>query len=326
MSERLTLKSFEGERPQEVLWYRGQIIGTEGSFSYLIGKEGTGKSYVLSCMAAAVLRQGDVLCFSGAMPYGKSKVLFVDTEQTKFYEENVYRRILSLAGRGEDEDDENLLYIEAADLTDEQLCEEIKKLLKEEPKIGYIIIDNAGDLVEDINNITETKKNARKWLPSLCRQHGVHATVVMHENRSDRNGQGWQGSYLKKGCESAMRVAREEKDNFSTITFKEGKLRGGEKPLDFDFYISPEDLPVEGKGDVSKGEEILPRELHLQAVNIAFSQGPIPSYKELTKKLQASYAAAGAPTSRRKIEKIITFLRREKYFSYDGGKYFIPPF
>ena len=326
MSERLTLKSFEGERPQEVLWYRGQIIGTEGSFSYLIGKEGSGKSYVLSCMAAAVLRQGDVLCFSGAMPYGKSKVLFVDTEQSKFYEENVYRRILTLEGRKEDEDDENLLYIEATDATDEKLREEIEKRLQEEPKIGYIIIDNAGDLVEDINNITETKENARNWLPSLCRHHGVHATVVMHENKSDHNGQGWQGSYLKKGCEAAMRVERENNDNFSTITFKEGKLRGGEKPTDFDFYISNEDLPVEGKGEVGKSEEILPRDIHLRAVNGAFSMGPIHSYKDLQKKLLSSYAEVGAPTTRRKIEKRITFLRQEKYFSYDEGKYFLPPF
>lgn len=326
MSTRLTLKSFEGERPQEVLWFRGQIIGTEGSFSYLIGKEGAGKSYVLSCMAAAVLREGDVLCFSGAMPYGKSKVLFVDTEQSKFYEENVYRRILTLAGRREDEDDENLLYIEAADLTDAQLCEEITEQLRQEPRIGYIIIDNAGDLVEDVNNIAETKENARKWLPSLCRQHGVHATVVMHENKSDHNGQGWQGSYLKKGCEAAMRVEREKNDNFSTITFKEGKLRGGEKPKDFEFYINSEDLPIEGKGEERKSDENIPKETHVEAVNIAFADGPISSYKNLLKKFLWSYSEVGAPTTRRKIEKRITFLRQENYISYDRGKYFLPPF
>lgn len=321
---RLTLESFKEEHPQEVLWFNGHVIGTQGSYTYIVGREGTGKSYIASCMAAAVIRQGDTLCFSGWLPEGKAKVLLVDTEQSRYYEEDVYRRILQMLGYKEGEDCPLLVYEEAYKFSDEKLCQRIEEILKNEKDIGYVIIDNAGDLVEDVNSIPETRKTVREWLPRLCHDYGIHATVLMHENKSDHNGQGWQGSYFKKGCEAMFRVCREEKDNFSTVTFNNGKKRGSERPKEFYFFIDADGIPTPGKGDeVAEQCENISQTQHIEVVNIAFSGGAIFGYRALVEKISEAYQKVGLGASRKRIERRIVFLRQEKYIHYDRGHFFI---
>ena len=70
------------EQAPEILKVRGSVIGTLGNFSASIGKAKSKKTFNVSAIVAAALKNGTVLNYTAELPENKRKILYVDTEQS----------------------------------------------------------------------------------------------------------------------------------------------------------------------------------------------------------------------------------------------------
>ena len=95
-ASRLSL-SGKYEKAPEILSVKGSVIGTLGNFSASIGKAKSKKTFNVSAIVAAALKNGTVLRYAAELPEAKRKVLYVDTEQSPHHCLNVMERIMRMA-------------------------------------------------------------------------------------------------------------------------------------------------------------------------------------------------------------------------------------
>lgn len=86
------------EKAPEILKANGTVVGTLGNFSASIGKAKSKKTFNVSAIVAAALKNGTVLLYSAELPKDKQKILYVDTEQSPYHCLKVMERILRMAG------------------------------------------------------------------------------------------------------------------------------------------------------------------------------------------------------------------------------------
>ncbi len=81
------------EKAPEILKVHDSVIGTLGNFSASIGKAKSKKTFNVSAIVAAALKNGTVLRYVAELPEDKRKVLYVDTEQSPYHCLKVMKRI-----------------------------------------------------------------------------------------------------------------------------------------------------------------------------------------------------------------------------------------
>ena len=123
--------------PPEILWVNGSTIGTLGNFSASTGKAKSKKTFNISTIVAAALTNDEVLHYSACLPSNKRKILYVDTEQSKYHCHKVMERILRLAGLPTDQDRDDFVFI----VLREQTPDMRKRI------IGYMLENMQGDLL-----------------------------------------------------------------------------------------------------------------------------------------------------------------------------------
>ena len=99
------------EKAPEILKANGTVVGTLGNFSASIGKAKSKKTFNVSAIVAAALKNGTVLLYSAELPKDKRKILYVDTEQSPYHCLKVMERILRMAGLPTDRDSEHLEFL-----------------------------------------------------------------------------------------------------------------------------------------------------------------------------------------------------------------------
>ena len=84
--------------PPVILRVDDSVIGTLGNFSASTGKAKSKKTFNVCAIVAAAMTGGTVLNYSASLPPERRRVLYVDTEQSRFHCKRVLCRILRLAG------------------------------------------------------------------------------------------------------------------------------------------------------------------------------------------------------------------------------------
>jgi hypothetical protein len=84
--------------PPQILWVGDCTIATFGNFSASTGKAKSKKTFNITAMVAAAVNNSTVLKYRASLPDGKRKILYFDTEQSRFHCHNVIERIYRLAG------------------------------------------------------------------------------------------------------------------------------------------------------------------------------------------------------------------------------------
>ena len=98
------------QTPPQIIWVDNSTIATLGSFSASTGKAKSRKTFNVSALVAASLANGKVLQYTAKLPDDKRKILYVDTEQSRFHCHSVMQRILRLAGLPDNMNSENLVF------------------------------------------------------------------------------------------------------------------------------------------------------------------------------------------------------------------------
>lgn len=144
------------EKAPEILKVRGSVIGTLGNFSASIGKAKSKKTFNVSAIVAAALKNGTVLSYTAELPENKRKILYVDTEQSTYHCAKVAKRILRMAGLPADRNHEDLEFLVLRKYTPEERIAIVREAIYRTENIGLVVIDGIRDMVHDINNPGES--------------------------------------------------------------------------------------------------------------------------------------------------------------------------
>ena len=126
------------ETPPQIIWIDNSTIATLGNFSASTGKAKSKKTFNVSALVAASLAGKQVLNYRAHLPEGKQRILYVDTEQSRFHCRSVLERILRLAGLPTTTDPENLDFFCLREYSPSVRIEVIDYALRQQKGYGLV--------------------------------------------------------------------------------------------------------------------------------------------------------------------------------------------
>lgn len=324
-ASRLTLTGEYVTAP-EILCVHGSPIGTLGNFSASIGKAKSKKTFNVSAIVAAALKNGTVLQYDAELPENKQKILYVDTEQSPYHCQKVMRRIVRMAGFPLNEEPKNLEFLSLRRHTPEIRIAIVEKAIYETEGLGLVIIDGIRDMVYDINSPSESTKIISK-LMQWTDERQIHIHTILHQNKADENARGHIGTELNNKAETVLEVAKDKFDN-NISTVQAVHIRA----MDFQpfaFRINDDALP-ELVGDYvfdekkSKSQHFsyseLKEEQHRQALEATFPEAESYGYNDLMDALKRGYSSIGREYGENKLGKLKKFLENKRMIIKDAAR------
>ena len=233
-------------------------LGTAGNISLVQGKAKSRKSYFVSALAAAAIRQGynESLLKSGVV---KGTVLYFDTEQGDYHAQKVNQRVLHLAGIPVEQGQEFLKFfaLRRADTNADRLAI-IEYVLNKVEGVSLCIIDGIVDIASGVNEEPEAIALVAR-LMKISAEKNLHLITVLHENKHDKSAKGHLGSYLVQKSETVYGVSKSE-DGFTT--YIEGLYTRNSNFPDLELSIDGREVNIAVKEmDGPAGKEWAPDEL-----------------------------------------------------------------
>ena len=299
-ASRLSLSKIYEKAP-EILKVQGSVIGTLGNFSASIGKAKSKKTFNVSAIVAAALKNGTVLRYVAELPEDKRKILYVDTEQSHYHCLKVMKRILRLAGLPDDRDNEHLEFLALRKYTPEQR-------------------NSPGESTRIISKLMQ-------WTDD--RQ--IHIHTILHQNKGDENARGHIGTELNNKAETVLLVEK-DKSNGDISNVSAMHIRA----MDFEpfaFRINDNALPelIEGYRPEAKKpgrpeeEKFDPyrhitEQQHRIALEAAFGLKEEYGYKDLETALVKAYMSVGVKLNHQKAVSLIIMLRNKRMIVQENGR------
>ena len=310
---------------------QGSVIGTLGNFSASIGKAKSKKTFNVSAIVAAALKNGTVLNYTAELPENKRKILYVDTEQSTYHCEIVARRSLRMAGLPTDSNHENLEFLVLRKYTPEERIAIVREAIYRTENVGLVVIDGIRDMVYDINssqrvhegNLPADDMDGGKEYPHshhTASEQGGRACKGAHRNRAQQ--QGGNGAASRKGREEPRCKHSQNRtyqgSGLRAICFPH--QRGG-------IARTAGGLPVQGQGSRQKGIEgsstpyrDITEQQHRIALEAAFTLKDEYGYKELEGALREAYASVGVRLSDHRLRDLITVLKNKRMIVQENGR------
>lgn len=195
------------ETPPQIIWIDNSTIATLGNFSASTGKAKSKKTFNVSALVAASLAGKQVLNYRAHLPEGKQRILYVDTEQSRFHCRSVLERILRLAGLPTTTDPENLDFFCLREYSPSVRIEVIDYALRQQKGYGLVIIDGIRDLMLDINNAGESVEVINRMMEWSSR-YDLHIHCVLHLNKGDNNVRGHIGTEMSNKAETVLVISK----------------------------------------------------------------------------------------------------------------------
>lgn len=238
--------------PKDVIYMtiRGEVIAPASSYVVFSGLPKQGKSVFVSATIASWLKRAPVFNIQLRLPDMMNKVVLFDTEQS---ENNFYKGIENIKRLSTLEDVTPLL--EAYRLRGfgaTKIKEIIEAYIKVNPNCKCCVIDGLLDLIDNFNDVTESKHLA-DWLKRITEEYNVFVIVVIHLGKKDSNTLGHVGSMADRYANSTLKVEKNNKDKtieltpvflrsageFDTISLKYFDTIGGFAEVDTEQPVQP---------------------------------------------------------------------------------------
>lgn len=314
------------EKAPEILKVHGSVIGTLGNFSASIGKAKSKKTFNVSAIVAAALKNGTVLRYVAELPEDKRKILYVDTEQSPYHCLKVMKRILRMAGLPDDRDNEHLEFLALRKYTPEQRIRIVEQAIYNTPDIALVIIDGIRDMVYDINSPGESTRIISK-LMQWTDDRQIHIHTILHQNKGDENARGHIGTELNNKAETVLQITKSQQDgNISEV--KAMHIRDREFDP-FAFRINDNALPEivddyvfqQPKQDRNFPLTELTEQQHREALENGFGKQVVQGYSNVIAALKQGYASIGYERGRNVLVSLNKFLVNKRMIVKEGKGY-----
>ena len=287
--------------PPVALFIQEQPACTLGNFSASIGKPKGRKTFNVSAMVAAALTGGKVLEYQGNLPEGKRRVIYFDTEQSRYHAYNVLRRVARMSGLTNAEVKQQMEFFALRPYAVEMRIAMMEYVISHSEGIGLVVIDGIRDMVCDINNpreSTEVVSHLMRWTD----KYDLHLHVVIHQNKGDDNARGHIGTEINNKSETVIKV---EIDRTNEMVSTVEAVYTRDKPFEkFAFEINNQGFPSLLEGYQPPSEEKgagawspysdIPESVHRQALRMAFpTDDTLLKRGEMEARLPECYAESG---------------------------------
>ena len=316
--------------PPQVLWVGDCTIATFGNFSASTGKAKSKKTFNISAMVAAAMKNDTVLNYRASLPEGKRKIFYFDTEQSRYHCHNVLERILKLAGQPTDMDNNLLTFIGLREFTPSLRIGLIDYALRKSSGYGLVIIDGLRDLMYDINNAKEAT-DVMTMLMAWTSTYNLHIHCVLHLNKNDNNTRGHIGTELENKAETVLVISK-NKQNTGISEVRPMHMRDKEFSS-FAFHIDDNALPVledDYQVTVVKTKEkpsltTLPESVHKEVLGEIFQSGAPTSYEELVERIHLTYSKHGHERGINDVKKLLSKLKQNGIITWSKSGYTYQP-
>ena len=275
--------------PPEIITCGGATIATLGNFSASVGKPKSKKTFNVSAIVAAAISGKEILGYKAHLPENKKKILYIDTEQSKYHCHKVLERILKLANHI------------------------ITLALRGDSRYGLVVIDGVRDLLRDINNPSEALdiiNDLMRWSSF----YDLHIHTVLHLNKGDDNTRGHIGSELNNKAETVLQITKNIDD--SNMSEVKAMFIRDKEFAPFAFRIDNNGLPgyVEGyKAELARRDKKmhfsrLTEEQHREAIESVVGDNAPLGYSKMINLLMDGYSNIGYSRGRNTIISLLRYL------------------
>lgn len=206
--------------PTPALTVGGEIFGTLGNFSMVIGKAKSRKTFLMTLIMTACVgfkhkkkMFGGMHLIQGVLPPGKRRVVFVDTEQGAYHVGLVGNRVKDLSDSAAHDIFD--AYATRKFSTDERL-QIIEEIIEDFPDLGMLIIDGVRDIITSINDEEQATFIANKLL-KWTEVNQIHIITVLHQNKNDTNARGHVGTELMNKAETTVSVDHKKAEDITVV-------------------------------------------------------------------------------------------------------------
>ena len=316
--------------PPEIAWEirddnseEFNILGTHGNFSLVKGKAKSKKSFFINMAIAAAVGKGLLQNkLRSLLKDNFNKVLYFDTEQSKYHVQKAVKRICTQIGVGIPS---NLNTYGLRKSSPSERLKLVEYAIENTPNLGFVVIDGIRDLITSINDEAEASNiasNLLKW----TEEYNIHIVVVLHENPGSDKARGHIGTELMNKAETVIALQVDKYDeNVSTVTA--GFCRNKSfKP--FAFEITDDGLPkiiedyvIQSKS--KKGFDVLTLDPidKFQILKEVFENGEGFQYSELVTQIRIVLDKKYQGTKGKgenKIKEVITTAKKDEWLIQSG--------
>jgi hypothetical protein len=192
-----------------------KTILTYGSLMVLTGKPKARKTTFLHAFLAAGLLKDSIWNIRVSLTETQPEICLIDTEQSYFDLFQSLKRLAAIVRRPlADIQNFSVYTARAGDVAD--ICQLIEQILTHNPKIGLLAIDGLLDLVNDINDVRESK-TAITFIKKICDKYNVAIIGIIHQNKGTNFSLGHLGAFASRFAQSEFSITKSEDDNTSKL-------------------------------------------------------------------------------------------------------------
>lgn len=302
----------------------GQIPSfTLGNFSLIIGKAKSKKTFLVGVLAAAAVKGDKVIdIVEGSLPEGKHKVLYFDTEQSKYHGTKSVKRIADLSGI---QSPQQLQAYGLRKFNPKTRLELIRYSIYSTSEVGLVVIDGGRDLlslgINDERSATTVTSEFLRW----TEEKQVHIVVVLHQNKNDLNARGHFGTECVNKAETTVSVTQYGGDqNISVVECEYSRDIPFRR---FAFRINDEGLPElviqselsRHRTKVTKVDQVS-IEFHKDIIRSTLSNNAEYQYEALWRAIKASFEGNGYNIGNGSSKKFVTYYREQGWVIFNSRR------
>lgn len=228
-----------------------RMVMTRENISCVTAQAKVGKTFLIKLIVSAILKRGVFQNrLLSELPLGRDKILYIDTEQSKFHVKLGLSQIKEMLGK-ENEKELNRIEVYQFDAVSTiQRLEFVKWLIYNE-KPDFVVLDGISDLALDTNNLKEADElvtNLRIW----ATENNCHICNVIHQNPNDiqTKMKGHLGTKLQDKSEIVIGVSVDKENDSNRIV--QSLASRNRKPEPFEFSINENGMPEIQENELSE--------------------------------------------------------------------------
>jgi RecA-family ATPase len=326
------LPSDDVPKPDAVLFFNNQMVMSRQNISCVTGKAKVGKTFLMTLINEAILNKGEFQgVLSSFLPKGKDKVVYIDTEQSRYHISLILQRIKAVISV---EKLENVLMFNFDALSTENRRNATETLIYSMDDIGVLIIDGIADLIYDTNDIRESANmvdDLRKW----ATERDIHIINVLHQNPSQSEKmRGHLGTILTNKSETVIQISSSKEEE--SVKLVETLATRNKKPDNWSFEIidGTPMIQTECYQEPKAGRKVqkilkdYEKYTILNEIFVGFYQSTGIGYGVLTERIREVYIEKHGAIGVNALKEFISYCKEMKWILQDKPKsnYFLYPF
>lgn len=230
-----------------------RMVMTRENISCVTAQAKVGKTFLVKLIVSAILKRGIFQNrLVSELPKERDKILYIDTEQSKFHVKLGLSQIKEMLGEENAHELERMQVYQFDAVSTLERLEFVKWLIYNE-KPDFVVLDGISDLALDTNNLKEADElvtNLRIW----ATDNNCHICNVIHQNPNDvqTKMKGHLGTKLQDKSEIVIGVSIDKENDSNRIV--QSLASRNRKPEPFEFTINENGMPEIQEQEVSQSK------------------------------------------------------------------------